>query len=55
MVARVGVDATGLALRGLDAIEGTPIPDLEPYFPDFDAASHATLPAWVSRLMQGYF
>ena len=34
---------------------GTPILDLKPYFPDFDAAAHATLPEWVSRLMRGYF
>ena len=48
------VDGTGLTVRGLDAIDGTPIVDLKPYFPDFDAATHATLPEWVARLMQGY-
>lgn len=49
------VDATGVAVRGLDAIDGTPILDLKPYFHDFDAASQATVPEWVGRLMRGYF
>ena len=55
VVSLVAVDDTGLRVRGLDAIDGTPILDLKPYFPDFDAASHAKLPEWVSRIMQGYF
>jgi tRNA-Thr(GGU) m(6)t(6)A37 methyltransferase TsaA len=55
VVSLVGVDEDGLRERGLDAIDGTPILDLKPYFPDFDAAAKATLPEWVSRLMQGYF
>ena len=55
VVSLVGVDADGLRVRGLDAIDGTPILDLKPYFPDFDAADGAKLPEWVARLMQGYF
>lgn len=55
VVALVCVDTTGIRVRGLDAIDGTPILDLKPYFPEFDAASHAARPAWVSQLMQGYF
>ena len=55
VVSLVGVDDDGLRVRGLDAIDGTPILDLKPYFPDFDAAAQARVPEWVARLMQGYF
>ena len=33
--------ADGLRVRGLDAIDGTPILDLKPYFPEFDSAPGA--------------
>jgi tRNA-Thr(GGU) m(6)t(6)A37 methyltransferase TsaA len=55
VVELLGVEPTGLRVRGLDAIDGTPILDLKPYFPDFDAAARVRLPEWVARLMQGYF
>ena len=42
---------TGLRVRGLDAIDGTPILDLKPYFPEFDSAPGARVPEWVGRLM----
>ena len=51
----VAVEPTGLRVRGLDAIDGTPILDLKPYFPQFDSASAARVPEWVDRLMTGYF
>src|SRR5262249_41685481 len=53
VAAIVRAEETGLVVRGLDAIDGTPILDLKPYFPDFDAAAKARLPEWVARLMQG--
>ena len=49
------VTAEGLVVRGLDAIDGTAILDLKPYFPQFDSASGARVPEWVERLMKGYF
>jgi tRNA-Thr(GGU) m(6)t(6)A37 methyltransferase TsaA len=49
------VTAEGLRVRGLDAIDGTPILDLKPYFPQFDSAPGARVPEWVERLMRGYF
>jgi len=55
VAAIVRADETGLVVRGLDAIDGTPILDLKPYFPDFDAAAKPRLPEWVAKLMQGYF
>jgi tRNA-Thr(GGU) m(6)t(6)A37 methyltransferase TsaA len=44
-----------LRVRGLDAIDGSPILDLKPYFPMFDSAPDAVVPEWVARLMDGYF
>jgi tRNA-Thr(GGU) m(6)t(6)A37 methyltransferase TsaA len=44
-----------LIVRDLDAIDGTPILDLKPYFPEFDSAPGARVPEWVGRLMRGYF
>lgn len=44
-----------LVVRGLDAIDGTPVLDIKPYFPVFDLVETATVPEWVNRLMQGYF
>jgi len=44
-----------LRVKGLDAINGTPVLDLKPYFPVFDRVEEAVVPEWVDRLMQNYF
>lgn len=44
-----------LLVRGLDAIHGTPVVDVKPYVPQFDAAEGARVPEWMDRLMEGYF
>jgi tRNA-Thr(GGU) m(6)t(6)A37 methyltransferase TsaA len=54
-VAIVAVREDGVAVRGLDAIDGTPVLDLKPYFAEFDAVAGARAPAWVAALMRGYF
>lgn len=51
----LGVDPDGLRVRGLDAIDGTPVIDLKPHFPQFDSPAGARVPAWVLELMRGYF
>jgi len=51
----VAVDEGALLVRGLDAIDGTPILDIKPYVPDFDKVTDATVPAWLREIMQGYF
>lgn len=38
-----------LRVRGLDAIDGTPVLDLKPYLPACDAVATATLPPWATR------
>ncbi len=51
----IGVAGNVLRVRGLDAIDKTPVLDIKPYFPAFDRVEAATVPNWVPRLMQGYF
>jgi len=36
-----------LRVRGLDAIDGTPVLDVKPYLPQYDAVPDATLPGWA--------
>ena len=50
----VSVAGDTLVVRGLDAIDGTPVLDIKPYFPAFDRRD-ATTPEWVDRLMERYF
>jgi tRNA-Thr(GGU) m(6)t(6)A37 methyltransferase TsaA len=38
-----------LRVRGLDAINGTPVLDLKPYLPEYDAVPNATLPPWAIK------
>ena len=51
----VGRDGHILRVRGLDAIDGTPVLDIKPYVPAFDRRDDARLPEWMRRLMAGYF
>jgi tRNA-Thr(GGU) m(6)t(6)A37 methyltransferase TsaA len=51
----VKVEDNVLTVRGLDAIDGTPVLDIKPYFPVFDRVDSAHVPEWVNRLMAGYF
>lgn len=47
-VVEVGaVDGSGLTVRGLDAIDGTPVVDIKPYLPPYDSRPKARLPKWV--------
>ena len=42
-------------VRGLDAINGTPVLDIKPYYPHYDCPSEVQVPEWVDRLMNEYF
>ncbi|PPA88246.1 hypothetical protein C4A76_09280 [Brevibacillus laterosporus] len=44
-----------LIVKGLDAIHGTPVLDMKPYFPAFDHVSDVQVPDWVGYLMKHYF
>ncbi len=42
-------------VRGLDAIDGTPVLDIKPHIRAFDSPLEPTEPEWMGRLMEGYF
>jgi tRNA (Thr-GGU) A37 N-methylase len=36
-----------IRVQGLDALDGTPVLDIKPYLPAYDAVPDAQLPAWA--------
>lgn len=50
----LSVSDTSITVKGLDAIDGTPVLDIKPYFPVFDQRDAQT-PKWVDILMENYF
>ncbi len=51
----VTVGSGYLEVKGLDAINGTLILDIKPYYPQYDLINDAKVPEWVERLMKDYF
>ena len=51
----ISVNQNILHVQGLDAIEGTPVLDIKPYYPQYDLKEEARVPQWVNRLMENYF
>lgn len=50
----VAVNEDSLTVKGLDAVDGTPVLDIKPYYPVYDRKD-ARVPQWVDRLMAEYF
>ena len=50
----VSVNDSTLTVKGLDAIDGTAVLDIKPYYPAYDKRD-ASVPEWVERLMEHYF
>ena len=50
----VSVSDDRIVVKGLDAIDGTPVLDIKPYYPVYDKKD-ASVPEWVERLMEHYF
>lgn len=50
----VSVNEDSLVVKGLDAVDGTPVLDIKPYYPAYDK-KEASVPGWVDRLMEHYF
>ena len=46
----VGIKDNIITVKGLDVIRDTPIIDVKPYTPQYDAAPNAKVPDWVDRL-----
>ena len=37
-----------LTVKGLDALDGTPVIDIKPYIPGYDSAADSKMPRWVT-------
>jgi tRNA (adenine37-N6)-methyltransferase len=51
----LGVDDLSIRVRGLDAIDGTPVLDIKPYMREFAVRGETNQPAWSSELMAEYW
>jgi tRNA (Thr-GGU) A37 N-methylase len=51
----VSVAARSLRVRGLDALAGTPVLDVKPYFPEFGPRGPVRHPTWAEELMRSYW
>src|SRR4051794_8276674 len=51
----VSADGLTLRVRGLDAIDGTPVLDVKPYVTAFGPRGAVREPAWMQELMSGYW
>ena len=49
------VDGMRLRVRGLDAVDGTPVLDVKPYMTAFGPRGPIREPAWVDELMRDYW
>jgi tRNA-Thr(GGU) m(6)t(6)A37 methyltransferase TsaA len=47
VVRLLSVAGNSLRVRGLDALDGTPVLDIKPYIPFYDSVADAAIPAWV--------
>ena len=51
----VAVDGASIVVRGLDAIDGTPVLDVKPYMEEFAPRGEVRQPAWSRELMRNYW
>jgi tRNA (adenine37-N6)-methyltransferase len=49
------VEGTRLVVRGLDAIDGTPVLDVKPVMKGFAARGEVQEPAWAGEIMASYW
>jgi tRNA (adenine37-N6)-methyltransferase len=51
----LSVDGREIAVRGLDAIDGTPVIDIKPYLNEFGPRGQVPQPEWATELMKRYW
>ena len=51
----LGVDDVTIQVRGLDAVDGTPVLDVKPYLQEFGPRGPVRQPSWSTELMADYF
>jgi len=44
-----------LRVKGLDAVDGTPVIDIKPYIPGYDSATDAKAPLWITNRRAKYY
>ena len=49
------IDGRTLHVRGLDAIDGTPVVDIKPYMREFGPQGDVRQPAWADEIMARYY
>ena len=55
VVAIAGREGRTLRVRGLDAVDGTPVLDIKPVMVEFLPRGEVRQPAWSHELMKGYW
>jgi tRNA-Thr(GGU) m(6)t(6)A37 methyltransferase TsaA len=51
----LAVDGASIVVRGLDAVDGTPVLDVKPYMAEFAPRGEIRQPAWSHELMRDYW
>jgi len=51
----VAVDGLDVRVRGLDAIDATPVLDIKPHVREFEPRTAVRQPAWITELMADYW
>jgi tRNA (Thr-GGU) A37 N-methylase len=51
----LSVDGKRVSVRGLDAIDGTPVLDIKPYMHQFGPRGEIRQPRWADEIMADYF
>ncbi len=51
----LGIEGLDVRVRGLDAVDGTPVLDLKPYMAEFGPQGEVGQPAWATQLMRDYY
>ena len=51
----LSIDRRTLHVRGLDAVDGTPVLDIKPYLSDFGPLGDVMQPSWSREIMKDYY
>lgn len=51
----LAIEGTVLKVKGLDAIDGTPVLDIKPYMQGFAPREAVREPSWAAELMRDYW
>jgi tRNA (Thr-GGU) A37 N-methylase len=49
------IDGLDLHVEDLDAVDGTPVLDIKPWFTEFGPRGDIRQPAWTTEMLDAYF